>query len=374
MKEPLLQSMAIIMTVLALTIALYFIVLAPDTRLEGYHGTLVINGAGSTLIAPQILEWSKEFTEKTGIVIEYSPTGSGAGRAMLFNKTVVFAVSDPPLDRETYLEYRGRILQLPIVLSAIVITYNIPGIPRDIQLNLTGRILALIYKGEITRWNDKRIKEANPAIADLLPDKEIVVVHRSDSSGTTRIFTGYLNKAAPDIWGIELVGFSIEWPVDRSGRGLGGKGNEGVAGLVISTPYSIGYIEASYALYAGMPVARLENKEGYFVTVSRESVLSAVRHVLDQLPSSPLEDFSMVLDTLLNTPGPDSYPIVSFSYMLIYSDYGDVYVTRALSRFIEYILIEGQDRLLPGYYQPPDEVIKICLKALEIISRGSWNG
>lgn len=371
MKEPLLQSMAIIMTVLALTIALYFIVLAPDTRLEGYHGTLVINGAGSTLVAPQILEWSKEFTEKTGIIIEYSPTGSGAGRAMFFNKTVVFAVSDPPLDRETYLEYRGRILQLPIVLSAIVITYNIPEIPRDIQLNLTGRILALIYKGEITRWNDERIKEVNPAITDLLPNKEIVVVHRSDSSGTTRVFTGYLNKAAPDIWGIELVGFSIEWPVDRSGRGLGGKGNEGVADLVTSTPYSIGYIEASYALYAGMPVARLENKEGYFVTVSRENVLSAVKHVLNQLPGSPLEDFSMVLDALLNTPGPDSYPIVSFSYMLIYSDYKDAYVTEALSKFIKYILTEGQDRLLPGYYQLPDEVTEICLKALEIISRGS---
>lgn len=372
MREPLLQSVALITATLAFSIALYFIITPPAAHPYAHQGSIsrVLNGAGSTLAAPQVIEWARSFKEATGIVVEYSPVGSGAGRAMFFNGTAVFAVSDPPLDKETYLEYKGRVLQFPVLAGAVVVTYNLPEIPSGTRLNLTGEVLALIYKGEVSRWCDERIKSINPAVAGLLPDKEIIVVHRSDSSGTTRVFTGYLHKVAPDIWGSKLVGFTVEWPVDATGRGLGGKGNEGVASIIKANPYSIGYVEASYALYTGMPIARLMNKAGFYTEPSKEAVLSAINSVVDQLPDTPLGDFSSVLDALLDAPGSGSYPIVTFSYMFVYRDYGDPYTARALGEFIRYILTQGQGMLLPGYYPLPGRVVEIGLKAVDALGGG----
>ncbi len=368
----------VIVAVVALAVAIaltsYYLIQGPGRSTvtqSPVKQAITISGAGASFPAPQILEWAREFTKKTGIVVTYSSIGSGAGRAMLFNRTVVFACSDPPLDKKLYSEHQGKILQVPWILGAVVITYNVPEIPRDVSLNFTGMILALIFKGEISKWNDARIKEVNPRVAHLLPDKEIVVVHRSDSSGTTRVLTGYLNKAAPDVWGKDLVGFTIDWPIDRIGRGLGGKGNEGVAKLINTTSYSIGYVEASYALTAGMPMAKIMNRDGYFVLPTEESVMSAVENVVDKIPDSPLGDFSDVMDAMLDASGPKTYPIVTFSYVFVYSSYEDGDVAKALSDFIYYALTEGQNKLIPGYYRLPSKVVDIGLKAVNILRGGS---
>jgi len=373
MREPLLQSMAIIMASLALSIALYFIILQPDTVSPQATG-LIINGGGSTLAAPQFFEWCRDFTTRTGIVVDYSSIGSGAGRAMFLNGTYFFAVSDPPLDSGLYSNYRGRMLQIPVIVGAVVIAYNLPEIPRGVRLNLTGEIIALIYKGEISKWNDERIRAVNPLIAEKLPDKEIIAVHRSDSSGTTRVFTGYLYKAAPGIWSSELVGFSIEWPVDKTGRGLGGKGNEGVGNLVRMTPYSIGYVEASYAISVGMDFANLMNRDGYIVALSEESVEAALSEAVKYLPDTPLGDFSQMLDAVLYVPGRYSYPLITFSYMLVQANYSDPYTAKALAGFIEYIVRDGQERLLPGYYRLPQKAVELGLQAAGILRSGGAHG
>lgn len=329
----------------------------------------LINGAGASFPAPQLREWARRFNEETGIRVEYNSVGSGAGRAMFFNRTVLFAFSDPPLERDLYFKHKGGVLQLPLVVGAVVITYNVPEIPKGIKFNITGEVLASIYKGEISKWDDDRIKRANPAIANLLPNKEIIVVHRSDSSGTTRVFTGYLRKAAPNVWGPELVGFVVDWPVDRTGRGLGGKGNEGVTQLVMSSPYSIGYVEANYALSLNMPIAWLMNREGFYTSPTQDAVLSALENAVGLLPDTPLGDFSEALDAVLDAPGPSSYPIASFSYMLLYTKY-DASTSKALAEFIKFTITKGQRHLLPGYYPLPSKLVELGFKAAEIIEKG----
>jgi len=369
--------MAILMASLALLIALYFIILQPGTmspQNTGQNTGLVISGGGSSLAAPQFLEWSRDFSKRTGIVVDYSSVGSGAGRAMFFNGTYSFAVSDPPLESNLYSSYSGKVLQIPVIVGAVVITYNLPEIPRGVRLNLTGEILALIYKGEISKWNDERIRAVNPLIAEKLPDKEIIAVHRSDSSGTTRVFTGYLYKAAPSIWSSEIVGFTIQWPVDKTGRGLGGKGNEGVGNLVRNTPYSIGYVEASYAISLGMDFANLMNRDGYIVALSDESVEAALSEAIKYLPNTPLGDFSQVLDAVLYAPGRYSYPIVTFSYMFVRTNYSDPYTAKALAEFVEYIVEDGQNRLLPGYYRLPQKAVELGLQAASILRSSGAHG
>lgn len=367
MEKPVLQIAVVVVAVATIALALYL--LLPLFSPGSTQQSIVINGAGATFPAPQVLEWAKRFSMETGITVEYNPVGSGAGRAMLFNKTVLFAFSDPPLERDLYLEYQGKILQIPVVIGAIAISYNIPELPKNIHLNLTGELLALIYKGEISKWSDERIKRVNPEVASLLPDKDIVVVHRTDSSGTTRIFTGYLHKVAPSIWGSDLVGFTVDWPVDKLGRGLGGKGNEGVAQLIQQTPYSIGYVETGYALAVNMPIAKLMNRDGYYTLPTRESVLSALENAVSKLPDSPLDDFSMDLDVALDAPGSNSYPIAAFSHMVLYAKYDDPLVAKALADFIRFIVTKGQQYLLPGYYPLPDRIVSLGLKAAEILEK-----
>lgn len=326
-------------------------------------GEVRLVGSGSTFIYPQLQAWIQAFTGRNpGITIEYTPTGSGAGQAqMLVDKTVDFAGSDPPLTREQYEKYRGMVVQLPVILGAVAVVYNVPGVD---ELRLDGEVLALIYLGEIEYWDDPRIAELNPGIK--LPHERIIAIHRSDSSGTTHVFTLFLYKASGGLWPAELVGKSVEWGVDATGRGVGAKGNQGVAQAVKSTEYSIGYVEYSYALGAGLSMAYIENNAGEYLQPTPESIQAAARAALAAMPDSPLGDWSGVLDAIVYAEGSGAYPIASFSFLIFWTEY-PAEKAEAVKSFIEFIMTEGDNYIVEGYVAVPQEIKEINLKALEAI-------
>lgn len=331
---------------------------------------VVISGAGASFLAPQMFEWARAFKEAKGVSVEYQSVGSGAGRDMLFKKVVHFAGSDPPLSKDLYSKYEGKVLQIPVVVGSVAVIYNIPGLPANEVVCLSAEILAQIYKGEVRYWNDEKILALNPHLRGTLPREEIVAVHRSDSSGTTSVFTTYLNKAAPSVWPKDLVGLTVDWPVDKVGRGAGGKGNEGVAQAVKTTPYSIGYVELNYAITQGLPTAAIRNSAGRCVKPTVESVLSALSNAAGQLPKSPLDDWSEIPYLVLDAPGENSYPIASFSYVFIYRKYPDAQLVQALREFIKWVCTDGQKLMVPGYLPIPREAVEVCLRAPELIEVG----
>lgn len=344
-------------------------------RPSGGEGVVYLRGAGATFPYPQFDKWFSEYMrENPGVVVEYQAVGSGAGQEQFFKGLVDFCGSDPPLSREMWEEYRGRVLQLPVILGAIVVSYNIPELPGDRPLNLSGRVLALIYLGEIEYWDDPRILELNPGFRGLLPHARIIAVHRSDSSGTTQVFTHFLHKAAPDLWGRELVGKAIDWPVDGVGRGIGGKGNPGVVAALKSTRYSVGYLELSYALAEGLPTAAIMNREGVFVEPTAEAVQEAARNAVRLLPSSPDGDFSGELDAIVYAPGEGSYPITTFSHIIVWRSYPDPRRAGAVAGLLEWIALRGADHLVEGYVAVPPEVRGLILKAAEMIAGGVGGG
>ncbi len=333
--------------------------------------TVHLRGSGATFPQPQIEAWIQEFMKKhKNIVIEYQGIGSGAGQEQFFTGLTDFCGSDPPLSHEKWLKYKGKVLQLPIILGAVVIAYNVPEIPSNVHLNLSGEVIALIYKGEIKYWDDPRIKELNPGIADKLPHKEIIAVHRSDASGTTQIFTTFLHKSAPNIWPAELVGKTIDWPVDKTGRGIGGKGNPGVTANILNTKYSIGYVELAYALKNNLTIAAIRNREGVFVLPSIKTIQAAATHALQTglIPDSPDGDFSRELDAIIYAPGKDSYPITAFSHIFVWKEYKDKNKAEALKEFIKWIYTEGSNYIVEGYIAVPKEIKNIGLKAVELIN------
>lgn len=274
--------------------------------LAGCTGTDAITGAGATFANPVISLYSAEYEETTGERVSYNSIGSGGGIRAHVDKTVHFAASEAPLNAEQEADAPGT-LTLPFVIGTVTVAYNVEGLE---DLHLSGDVLADIYLGHITRWNDDRIADLNPG-ADL-PDERITVAHRSDGSGTSYVFTDYLTKISQE-WADE-VGFatSVSWPT-----GTGGNGNEGVAGVVRNTPNSIGYIELSYAQSVGLPTAALENPEGEFVSPSLDASTLAAAGAVDSLPGSH-ESWTDVSFT--NAPGEGSYPISSFSYYFVYED------------------------------------------------------
>ncbi|BEP17183.1 phosphate ABC transporter substrate-binding protein PstS [Pyrofollis japonicus] len=323
-------------------------------------------GSGSTFIYPQMQEWIKDFERMyPDILVTYNPTGSGTGQAQLLREKVVdFACSDPPLTKEQYQQYKGEILQMPIIVGAIAIVYKIPGY--DGPLNLTGEVIAKIYRGSIKYWDDDAIKSLNPKAN--LPHAEIKVIHRSDSSGTTAVFTFFLHKAAPDVWPSSLVGKAIEWPVDATGRGLGAKGNQGVAEYFKELDSAIAYVELGYALENNFSIAAVMNREGVFVEPTVKSMQAAISSAIKAglLPRSPLADWSGALDAIVYAPGKDSYPLVSFTFMIVWAEY-PAQKAEAIKKFIEYINTVGQHQIVEGYAPIPTELQEINLKALDII-------
>ena len=334
----------------------------------GESGQVTLQGEGSTFIYPQIQAWSEAIREDyPWLVVNYNPTGSGAGQSAFIQGVVDFAGSDPPLTREAWESLGGNVVQMPVVIGMVAVVYNIPGVD---GLRLDGEVLALIYKGEIEYWDDPAIARLNPGVS--LPHERIVAVHRSDSSGTTNVFTLFLHKAAPQAWPEELVGKAIDWPVDATGRGVGGKGNQGVMEVVRSTPYSIGYVEYAYAVKAGdaVGVALVKNRDGNFVEPTPEAAQEAARNALTSIPSSPDADWSGSFDAIVYAPGGGSYPITSWSFLLFYKNYDSEDKAETVKAFIEWINTKGQSIIVEGYVAVPEELRQVNLKALNMITGG----
>ena len=261
-----------------------------------------------------------------GIKFNYQSIGSGGGIRMLSNRTVDVGASDAPMTDQQLSDAPGKILHFPSVMGAVVIAYNIPGFTGT--LRLTGPVVADIFSGKITKWDDDKIKALNAGAA--IPSQDIVVCHRSDGSGTSYIFTDYLSKVSP-AWATEPgKGTAVKWPT-----GLGGKGNEGVTALVQQTPGAIGYIELIYALNNKIPFAQLQNKAGYWVDASLAGVTAAAASSADQMPA----DFRV---SITNAPGADAYPISSFTWLLVYQKQTNKDVGDQIKKFLGWAMTEGQ--------------------------------
>ncbi len=334
----------------------------------GEPSQVTLQGEGSTFIYPQIQAWSEAIRgDHPRLVVNYNPTGSGAGQSAFIQGVVDFAGSDPPLSRGAWESLGGNVVQMPVVIGMVAVVYNLPGVE---ELRLDAQVLALIYKGEIEYWDDPAIAGLNPGVS--LPHERIVAVHRSDSSGTTNVFTLFLHKAAPNAWPEELVGKVIDWPVDATGRGVGGKGNQGVMEIVKSTPYSIGYVEYAYAVKTGgsIGVALIKNREGSFVAPTPEAAQEAARNALASIPSSPDADWSSSFDAIVYAPGGESYPITSWSFLLFYKTYDSEDKAEAVRTFIEWINTRGQSMIIEGYVAVPEEIRQVNLKAVDMITGG----
>ena len=312
-----------------------------------------LNGAGATFPFPLIDAWRVEYQKiKPEININYQSIGSGGGVKQFSEKIVDFGATDAPLT-SSEIEKAGEAVHIPETIGSIIVSYNIPEVP-DKGLKLTGPILAGIYLGKITKWNDPQIQKLNPNL--FLPAQNIIVAHRSDGSGTTFVWTDYLSKVSNE-WKAQVgKGKSVQWPT-----GIGAPGNEGVASTIKSTPYAIGYIELSYALTTRMPYAYLENQEGNFIEPSIDSVRAAVASSTNLLPRGD-ELWEQVSTT--DAPGRDSYPISSFPYILLYRELSTnpridtLDKARALVDFVSWVITDGQqfaDDL--GYVALPNDVV-----------------
>jgi phosphate transport system substrate-binding protein len=314
-----------------------------------FADSLLINGAGATFPFPLYSKWFAEYNRKNpDLKFNYQSIGSGGGVKQITEKTVDFGASDAPMTDAELAKAPG-LVHVPTVLGAVVIVYN--GAPDGIKL--TGDSIAGIFMGTITKWNDPKIAATNPNVK--LPDTAIAVAHRSDGSGTTAIFTDYLAKVSPD-WKTKVGSAkSVKWPV-----GLGGKGNEGVTGLVKSTPGSIGYVELAYARQNKLPMASIKNADGNFVVPSIESTTAAAAGV--EMPA----DFRV---SITNSKGKDAYPISAFTYLLVYKDQADAKKGEALVRFLWWAIHDGQALAGPLDYAPlPKPVVSKVEAALRALT------
>ena len=312
-------------------------------------GGAALTGAGATFPNPIYAKWFDLYAKQTGVRINYQSIGSGGGIQQITNKTVDFGASDAPLTDAQLAKTPAPLQHIPTVLGAVVVTYNLPGVPKGLKLR--SEDVADIFLGKISKWNDKRIADDNPGIS--LPDKPIVVVRRSDGSGTTSIFTDYLTKASAD-WASKVgKGTSVNWPV-----GLGGKGNEGVAGLVKQSEGSIGYVELAYAVKNNLPYAALQNKAGKFVEPTLDAVSAAAAAAAANMPRD-------LRASITNADGSGSYPISGFTWLLVYREMKDKTKAAALQRFLKWAMGEGQGYAKGLYYAPlPGNVIKVCNGAI----------
>src|SRR5499427_1671107 len=305
-------------------------------------GQTTLNGAGATFPNPMYSRWFSEYGKShSDVQINYQPIGSGGGIRQVTAGTVDFGASDMPMTDKQLSDSKAKILNIPTVLGAVVPAYNIPGVSGEVKF--TPDVLAGIFLGKISRWNDKAITSANPDIN--FPDKEIIVVHRSDGSGTSFIFTDYLSKVSPD-WKAQVgADTSVKWPI-----GMGGKGNEGVAGLIRQLPGSIGYVELIYAIQNKIPYGSVRNSSGAFVKASLESVTAAA----GSAPKMPA-DFRV---SITNAPGKDAYPISSFTWLLIPEQSKDPSKGKILNDFLNWMVTDGQKMTTALAYAPlPDNVV-----------------
>jgi phosphate transport system substrate-binding protein len=310
-----------------------------------------LTGAGATFPNPIYTKWFDAYAKATGVRINYQSIGSGGGIRQFMEGTVDFGATDGPMTDQQIAAVKGNVLHVPTVLGAVVITYNLPSLATD-TLRFDGPAIADIYLGRITRWNDPRIAALNPG--KQLPATDIIVAHRSDGSGTTFVFTDYLSKISAD-WKSKVGNAtSVNWPV-----GLGGKGNEGVTQQVKQSVGSIGYIEIAYALSNALPVALVRNAAGRFI----EPRLKAVSAAAASAKLAPDTDFRV---SITNAPGPDAYPISSFTWLLVHKESPDTTKARLLGEFLHWMLgPEAQRMAADLHYAPlPVPVIELVTQRL----------
>src|SRR5262249_54819362 len=294
-------------TMRSLAVGLCSMVVAVAAGAGRADAQMLINGAGATFPYPIYSKWFDEYTKVDPAVrFNYQSIGSGGGIRQISERTVDFGASDGPMTDEQLKKAPSELFHIPTVLGAVAVTYNLPNSPK---LHFTGEVLADIFLGKITKWNDERITALNPGVS--LPKDPLLVVHRSDGSGTTYIWADFLAKVSKE-WEQKVGrGTSVNWPV-----GLGGKGNEGVAGQVKATPGSLGYVELAYAITNELPVATVKNPAGKFVDPSIESTTAAAAGAAKDMPA----DFRV---SLTNAPGENAYPISSFTWLLVYKEQAD---------------------------------------------------
>jgi phosphate transport system substrate-binding protein len=314
---------------------------------------VTITGAGATFPFPIYSKWFAEYNKlHSNVEINYQSIGSGGGVKQLTSQTVFFGASDYPLTPEQLQAAPGKILHFPTVLGAVVPIYNIPGV--SAELKFTGPVLADIFLGNITKWNDSRLAKLNDGVT--LPNMDVTVVHRSDGSGTTYIFVDFLSKLSPE-WKKRVgVAGSVNWPV-----GVGAKGNEAVAGMVKQTPGSIGYTEPAYATENKIAFGSVQNSAGRFIKASATSVTAAAAAAVKQMPA----DFRV---SITNPPGDDVYPIASFTWLLLYQDPKDKALAKIMVDFTKWALTDGQKYAADlGYAPLPTGVVDLEMKSLATI-------
>ena len=313
-----------------------------------------LNGAGATFPAPIYTKWFDMYAQETGIKINYQAIGSGGGIKQFTSQTVDFGASDAPMSDEEMSKLPAPAFHFPTVMGAVVITYNIPGF--DGALKLTGDLIADIFSGRVTKWNDSRLTSLNPGVN--LPNSDILVVHRSDGSGTTYIFSDYLSSVSPAWKTSPGTGKELAWPV-----GLGGKGNDGVTGLVKQTPGSIGYVELAYAVQNKLPYATLKNRDGFWVVPTLESVSEDAAGTVKILPANT--DFRI---SIVNAPGKGSYPICSFTWLLVYKTQTDAVKGKKLIAFLKWYMHKGGKAAEDLLYSPlPPAMVKMLDKQISEI-------
>lgn len=323
---------------------------SPDSSLPGSKssaapassgGAVALVGAGATFPYPLYTKWISEHTkQKSDLKINYQSIGSGGGIRQITERTVDFGASDAPMSDEQISKAQG-IVHIPTCLGAVVLTYNIEGVQSG--LKITPEAAAGIFLGKIKKWDDELLKRENPDAK--LPSKDIASVHRSDGSGTTKIFVDYLSAVSEDWKGGPGTGTSVNWP-----GGLGAKGNEGVSALVSSTPNSIGYVELAYASQNKLSIAEIKNKAGKFIAPSVDSTTAAAAGIASKIP----EDFRV---SIVNAEGDAAYPIASFTYILAYKEQKDAAKGKALLGFLKWAVHEGQGFAKDLHYAPlPKEV------------------
>ncbi|HJQ26108.1 MAG TPA: phosphate ABC transporter substrate-binding protein PstS [Blastocatellia bacterium] len=320
-------------------------------------GATRIQGAGATFPAPIYQKWFSEYNKANpGVVFDYQSIGSGAGIQQITEKTVDFGGSDAPMNTDQLAKVQGQILHIPTVLGAVVLTYNVQGVTGE--LKFTPEAIADIFLGKIKKWNDPAIATVNEGVQ--LPDVNINVVHRSEASGTTYVFTDYLSKVSPEWKNGPGTGTQPQWPV-----GLGAKGNEMVTGQVKQTPNSIGYVELIYAEGNKLPVALIKNAAGQWIKPSLDSITAAAAGAAGQIP----DDLRV---SITNAPGASAYPISSFTYLLVYKEQADQAKGKALVDFLWWATHDGEAMAKEKLYAPlPAEVVQ---KAEEKIKSITYQG
>jgi phosphate transport system substrate-binding protein len=316
-----------------------------------------LTGAGATFPNPIYTKWFDAYNKKTGVQINYQSIGSGGGIRQFTEGTVDFGATDGPMNESQIAAVNANVLHVPTVLGAVVVTYNLP-LLGETRLKFDGNALVDIFMGRLTKWNDKKLAALNPGVK--LPDQDIIVVHRSDGSGTTYIFTDYLNKFSRE-WK-DKVGYatSVNWPV-----GLGGKGNEGVTQQVKQTEGAIGYVELIYALSNKLGYGEIKNASGKFVTPSLASVTAAAA-------SAKLAKDTDFRVSITNAPGAEAYPIASFTWLLVQKDAKDAAKAKVMKDFLTWMISPDAQKMAAdlNYAPLPAEVVSLIQTRLPMLKAG----